>query len=193
MWAALSNLGDAALTLPLAAVCCVWLATSLHGWRIAVSWLMLLAAAMLTVALTKILHAGCGVEIRAIDFRMISGHTMLAASVWPMVCLLALHDGWHIRSRAALLSGLILAAVIATARVFDNAHTASEVIAGWALGAFVTLLLLARWKDTPIIRPWWRLPAACSMLVVSGIAYGHHSPIQAAIERYSPFLCGRFL
>ncbi|KWF12758.1 phosphatase PAP2 family protein [Burkholderia cenocepacia] len=191
MWLAIGNLGDAALTLPLAAVCFAWLTRSLYGWRIALWWLMLSAAAMLLVGLTKVLYAGCGVEIRSLDFRVISGHTMLAATVWPMACLLLLHDGWRVHTGPALFPGFALAATIGVARVHVDAHTASEVIAGWMLGVLVTMLLLKRWKDAPILPPWLRPLAACSVLVASGIAYGHHAPIQAAIDRYSWFLCAR--
>ncbi|MBU9296689.1 phosphatase PAP2 family protein [Burkholderia multivorans] len=191
MWLAIGNLGDAALTLPLAAVCFAWLTRSLYGWRIALWWLMLSGAAMLLVGLTKVLYAGCGLEIRWIDFRVISGHTMLAATVWPMACLLLLHDGWRVHTGAALLPGFVLAATIGVARVHVDAHTASEVIAGWMLGVLVTMLLLKRWKDAPILPPWLRPLAAISMLVASGIAYGRHAPIQAAIDRYSWLLCAR--
>ncbi|MFT9639856.1 phosphatase PAP2 family protein, partial [Alcaligenes phenolicus] len=177
MWTSISRLGDAALTIPLAAVCGAWLATSMHGWRITASWLMLLGGGMLAVGVTKVLYAGCGIEIRAIHFRMISGHTMLAASVWPMAFLLALHDGWHVRARIALLPGSALAAAIATARVLDHAHTVSEVAVGWIVGMLVMLTLL-RWKAAPLLLPWRRFPAAASMLVVSSIAYGYCSPIQ---------------
>lgn len=191
MWTSISRLGDAALTVPLAAVCSAWLATSMHGWRIAVSWLMLLGGGMLAVGLTKVLYAGCGIEIRTIHFRVISGHTMLAASVWPMAFLLALHDGWHVRAHIALLPGSALAAAVATARVFDHAHTVSEVTIGWIIGMLIMVTLL-RWKAAPVLLPWRRSPAAASMLAVSSIAYGYCSPIQAAIENYSPLLCTAF-
>ncbi|AGK46345.1 PAP2 superfamily protein [Burkholderia thailandensis MSMB121] len=188
MWPAISDLGDAALTLPLCAACCAWLVHSSPERRYAVAWLALLAAGMLVVGLTKILYAGCGVQIRAIDFRVVSGHTMLASAVWPMALLLGLP--W-LRSNAALAAGLALAALIGTARVFDEAHTVSEVIAGWALGTLVTLSFV-RWKAAPVMsRRLW--PYACaSLLAVLAIAYGRHAPIQAAIELYSPFLCRPF-
>lgn len=193
MWLAIGNLGDAALTLPLAAVCFAWLTRSMYGWRIALSWIMLLAAAMLVVGVTKILYAGCGMQIRAMNFRMISGHTLLAATVWPMACLLMLHDGWSIRPGPALLPGLLLAATVGFARVHEDAHTASEVIVGWMLGVLVITLLLKRWTDAPILPPALRPLAVGSVLVVSGIAYGYHAPVQVAIEMYSPLLCARFL
>ena len=192
MWTAISNLGDAALTLPLAVLCFGWLTRSQHGWRIAIFWVMLLASGMLAVGATKILYAGCGVQIRALDFRVISGHTMLAAAMWPMACLLMLHDGLKTRARAALLPGLALAAAIGVARVCDNAHTVSEVIAGWSVGVIVTLCLLSKYKDGPVLPPWLRTNVALSLFVASGVAYGRHAPIQAAIEVYSPFFCSRF-
>ncbi len=153
---------------------------------------MLLATGMSIVGATKILYAGCGIQIPSIGFRVISGHTMLAAAVWPMACLLILHDGINVRPAPALMLGLALAATIAVARVLIDAHTVSEVIAGWVVGALVVARLLQRWKDAPILPPWLRPLAAGSVLLVSSIAYGRHAPIQAAIETYSPFLCSRF-
>jgi hypothetical protein len=190
MWTAIGNLGDAALTLPLAAVCFAWLTRSLYGWRIALSWATLLAAAMLLVGVTKILHAGCGVQIRAVHFRAISGHALLAAAVWPMACLLMLHDGWNTRTLRALLPGLALAATIAVARARD-AHTASEVMAGWMLGVLVTVVLLKRWTDAPILPPVLRPLAVVSVCAVAALAYGRHAAIQDAIDVYAPVVCAR--
>ncbi|HDR9036654.1 TPA: phosphatase PAP2 family protein [Burkholderia vietnamiensis] len=191
MWTAIGNLGDAALTLPLAAVCFAWLTRSLYGWRIALSWATLLAAAMLLVGVTKILHAGCGVQIRAVHFRAISGHALLAAAVWPMACLLMLHDGWNTRTVRALLPGLALAATIAVARARDDAHTASEVMAGWMLGVLVTVVLLKRWTDAPILPPVLRPLAVVSVCAVAALAYGRHAAIQDAIDVYTPVVCAR--
>lgn len=191
MWLAIGNLGDAALMLPLAAVCFTWLTRSMYGWRIALSWVVLLAAAMFIVGLTKILYAGCGLQIQSMNFRVISGHTMLAATVWPMACLLMLHDGWNVRPGPALLPGLVLAATIGFARVREDAHSASEVIAGWMLGVLVITVLLKRWTDAPILPPALRPLAVASVLAVSAIAYGYHAPIQTAIELYSPLVCTR--
>lgn len=126
MWAAISNLGDAALTLPLAVVCFALLTRSLTGARVAIVWAALLGGAMLLVGLTKILYAGCGAQIHALDFRVISGHTMLASAVWPMSCLLVLHDGARIRPGVALWPGIAIAALVGVSRVFDQAHTVSE-------------------------------------------------------------------
>lgn len=190
MWSALSNLGDAALTLPLAMACAAWLTTSLTGWRSATSWLTLLAAGAFMVGVTKILYAGCGIQIRAIDFRVISGHTMLASAVWPMALILCLPRRVNATPHLALALGLALAAAIGTARVFDDAHTVSEVIAGWGVGSLVTVLFVYR-KNAPVMPARFQPFIIVSLLGISTVAYGHHAPIQEAIELYSPYLCGR--
>lgn len=190
MWSALSDLGDAALTLPLAMACAAWLTTSLTGWRSATSWLTLLAAGAFMVGVTKILYAGCGIQIRAIDFRVISGHTMLASAVWPMALILCLPRRVNATPHLALALGLALAAAIGTARVFDDAHTVSEVIAGWGVGSLVTVLFVYR-KNAPVLPARFQPFIIVSLLGISTVAYGHHAPIQEAIELYSPYLCGR--
>ncbi|RQT48303.1 phosphatase PAP2 family protein [Burkholderia cepacia] len=195
MWTAVSDLGDAAMTLPLAVVCIAWLTRSTAGRRHAASWALMLAAGMALVGATKMLYAGCGIQIRPIHFRVISGHTMLASAVWPMVCVLALSGGVQPRASSSrslpLGVGLALGALIGVARVFDDAHTPSEVVAGWLVGSAVALAFMWR-HGTPRVDARYRALVAGSLLAVSAVAYGRHAPIQAAIELYSPFLCGRF-
>jgi membrane-associated phospholipid phosphatase len=186
MWSTISDLGDAGLTLPLAIVCAVWLATS--GWKPVMLWLTMLGTGMLMVGLTKMFYAGCGVHLPLAEFRVISGHTMLASAVWPMTLLLLFQgrtDG-HVRLKVA--AGLALAALIGVARVFDGAHTVPEVVVGWCVGAVITVLFV-RWQHLPGLLPRWRRLAGVSLLSVSALAYGHHAPIQAAIDSYSSWLC----
>ncbi|WP_175976042.1 phosphatase PAP2 family protein [Burkholderia sp. BCC1047] len=191
MWTAISDLGDAAMTVPLALVCIGWLTCSATGRRYAASWALMLAAGMTLVGVTKMLYAGCGVQIRAIDFRVISGHTMLASAVWPMTCALALSGGTSWRANTSLSLGLALGALIGVARVFDDAHTPAEVVAGWLVGSAVALAFVRR-HGAPRVDARYRALVAGSLLAVSAVAYGRHAPIQAAIDNYSPFLCGRF-
>lgn len=188
-WSMVSDLGDAAMTLPLAVVCLAWLTCSTTGRDQAITWALMLAAGMVSVGVTKMLYAGCGVQIRSIDFRVISGHTMLASAVWPMACVLALNG--DARSGAGVSLGLGLGALIGISRVIDGAHTPSEVIAGWLVGSTIALAFASR-HGAPRLNARNRTLVAGSLLAVSALAYGRHAPIQAAIELYSPFLCGRF-
>jgi membrane-associated phospholipid phosphatase len=188
MWNAISNFGDAAVTLPLAVGCALWVAAC--DRRVAAYWLIFLSVGMAIVGATKILYAGCGIEIRDIGFRVVSGHTMLSSAVWTTCIALFLR-------RAGLMSvgvtlGLVSGAIIGAARVFEEAHTLSEVVAGWALGSAIALIFV-RSLEKSRIKLRGTAVAASSLLLVSGVAYGHHAPLQTLIEQYSPGVCMRFL
>ncbi|MCO8610519.1 phosphatase PAP2 family protein [Burkholderia multivorans] len=185
MWSQISNIGDAALTLPIALTCAGWLVVS--NWRLAVRWIALLAAGMALVGATKILYAGCGVALPAFDFRMISGHTMLSTSVWT-VALAMLWHAFRPGSAPGVAAGLAIGAVTAVARVFDDSHTVPEVIAGWLLGALVAIVFVRAYVRAPK-RSFSPGAAAVCLLLVSGIAYGHRAPFQQMIDTHSPQLC----
>ncbi|MFP3502920.1 phosphatase PAP2 family protein [Burkholderia sp. SIMBA_062] len=185
MWSEISNLGDAALTLPVALTCAVWLALS--NRRLAVRWIVLLAAGMSLVGATKILYAGCGVEIPQFDFRVISGHTMLSTSVWT-VALSMLWQAFRPGNAPGVAAGLAVGAVTAAARVFDHSHTIPEVVVGWLLGALVALVFLRAYVRAHKRSFSPRIAAVC-LLLVSGIAYGHRAPFQQMIDTHSPQVC----
>jgi membrane-associated phospholipid phosphatase len=184
----ISNLGDAGLLIPLALACAIWLRVT--GKHLALRWLLSLAIGMALVGASKILYAGCGIEISAIQFRMISGHTMLAAAVWPVSLALVaagVNAGWH---RAGMIGGLLLAAAIGVCRIVEDAHTPAEVLAGWLLGSAVAILFLQRLFSEPRKMPRV-LFAGIGLLAVSSIAYGHRAPFEAMIVDYSPWICER--
>jgi membrane-associated phospholipid phosphatase len=185
LWA-FSNFGDAALTLPLAVVCGIWLRSI--DKRLALYWVLSLAAGMALVGVSKILYAGCGLEISAIDFRMISGHTMLSASVYAVAGGLLLGGFGKSWYRLGAAGGLIFAAMIGFSRVAIRVHSVSEVVAGWLLGSAIAVLLLMRVFEHPRKMPRAAF-AGAALLVVSTLAYGHHAPFQAMIERYSWWVC----
>ncbi|MCA8201524.1 phosphatase PAP2 family protein [Burkholderia sp. AU33545] len=185
MWSEISNIGDAALTLPVALTCAVWLALS--DWRLAVRWIVLLAAGMSLVGATKILYAGCGVEIPQFDFRVISGHTMLSTSVWT-VALSMLWQAFRADKVPGVAAGLAVGAVTAVARVFDHSHTIPEVVVGWLLGALVALVFLRIYDRSHKRSVSPRIAAVC-LLLVSGIAYGNRAPFQQMIDTHSPQFC----
>ncbi|HEY3597830.1 MAG TPA: phosphatase PAP2 family protein [Paraburkholderia sp.] len=189
MWNSLSNVGDAALTLPIAAACAIWLWFSAR--HMAARWVLLLAAGMALVGATKILYAGCGIEISSIGFRMISGHTTLSTAVWTVVIALVCRCAGR-SARTGVIVGLLIGAVTAVARVFDDAHTIAEVIAGWLLGATVAVIFVRAFvrSEVRLFRP--RI-AAFGLLLIATFAYGHHAPIQGMIDAYSPGVCARLM
>jgi len=185
----ITNLGDAALTVPVAFACALWLSAT--DRREAFRWLFVLVAGLALVGLTKVLYAGCGIQIRSIEFRVISGHTMLASAVWSVALGLltgSVRAGWY---RLGATFGLAMGAVIGFCRVVQDAHTPIEVVAGWMLGSAIAIYFLQRFFKASRRMPR-SLVGGLGLLLVSTIAYGHHAPIQQLIVRYSPWLCERF-
>lgn len=185
MWSAISNVGDAALTLPVAVACAIWL--TLSDRRLAWRWVVLLAAGSALVGATKIMYFGCGIEFRPLDFHVISGHTALSTSVWTVAFALLYRSARGNVSVGAAI-GLAIGALTAVARVADRAHTPSEVVAGWLLGAAISLLFVQTLQRSNA-RIVLSSVGACALALVVGAAYGHHAPIQEMIEDYSPGVC----
>lgn len=189
MWSVFTNVGDAALTLPVALACATWL--TLSDRRLAWRWVALLAAGSALIGATKILYFGCGIEFRPLHFHVISGHTALSTSVWTVLFTLLFRSaGGNVNAGAAI--GLAIGALTAVARVADRAHTPSEVVAGWLLGAAISLLFVRTLRHSKA-RLVLSSVGAGALLLVVGVAYGHHAPIQDLIEDYSPGVCTGFL
>ncbi len=184
MWTLFTNIGDAAVTLPVAAVCACWLA--LLDVRLACRWAAMLAAGIALVGASKVFYAGWGISFPVSDFRMISGHAMLSTSVWIVALALQL-KWWRLPAFPGIVAGLGIGALTAASRVMDLSHSVPEVVTGWILGALVALLFLrkALAADFEGARPAW---SAASFLCVCVLAYGHQAPLQRLIETRSPQL-----
>ncbi|WP_084461431.1 phosphatase PAP2 family protein [Curvibacter gracilis] len=150
-WEIITRLGSAGLMLP------VWLLTWGGVWwareRLAAAvWLLSLGVAVALTLVSKTLFIGWGIGIAAWDFTGFSGHTLLATSVLPIlfsVLLAPQQRAWRWLTAAA---GLALAALVGVSRVELGAHSVSEVVSAWLLGAMVclcTLQTLGRMKPLP--------------------------------------------
>lgn len=184
MWTAFTNLGDAAVTLPVAAVWAGWIA--LADTRLASRWIAALAAGMAIVGATKILYVGWGLSLKDEGFRVLSGHTMLSTSVWIVAITLQL-KWWRQSTRLGILTGMLVGFLTGMSRVMDHSHSLPEVLFGWVLGVLVAAAFLhsALKAEFERSRPLW---SAISLLLVSTLAYGHKAPLQRLIEEYAPGL-----
>lgn len=181
MWTLFTNIGDAAITLPVAAICIGWLAI----FNVCLAWRLIgaLAAGTAIVGATKIIYAGWGVSIPATDFRVISGHTMLSTSVWTVAITLQL-KWWRLPPLPGVGAGIAIGALTGLSRVMDHSHSFPEVIAGWFLGTLVAVFFLrtAIKVEFERFRPVW---FTRSLLLVSTLAYGHEAPLQYLIDAHS--------
>ena len=158
-WHQFTRLGEAQLLLPALLLATVWLARRPGGGRLAVVWLVATTAAALLTTVTKVAFIGYGVGYAPLDFTGISGHAMFAAAVLPPLVLLAGSAGAGVgagageiavagagdaaQRRRLLVAGYLLAGAVAVSRVMVGAHSWSEVVAGAALGALSSGVVLA--------------------------------------------------
>jgi membrane-associated phospholipid phosphatase len=134
-WQIITHLGSSGLILPIVALLAValWQSRQTAVLRI---WLVgMLAATALTLA-TKIAFMGWGIGIRALDFTGISGHTLLAMTVLPMLFVLVSPP---VGKRYGLMLGLALGVLVGISRIILNMHSLSEVAIAGVLGATIAI------------------------------------------------------
>jgi hypothetical protein len=162
------HLGNLALTLPLAGAIAAWLLAA-RDWRAAGCWLLLFAAALAIVGISKVAFLGWGTGIPALRFQAFSGHAAGATAVFPVLLYLLLRRCPGPAATIGAGSGLALGAALAAVLVATGEHTAAEACAGWIVGAAasVAMLRIARTARMP------SLPAglAWSLLAYGGAAW----------------------
>jgi membrane-associated phospholipid phosphatase len=142
-WMFVTRWGNALLLLPAAS----WI--SLRLWAggeraLARRWTMAFGGAVLLVFATKVAFLGWGIGSRALDFTGISGHSMLAASVLPMFAWWLVQDRDDATRRRVIAGSALFAIAVGLSRVLLSAHSASEVVAGLALGLAIAGVSIPR-------------------------------------------------
>lgn len=137
-WLALMHLGDITLTLPAAAAVTAWLLAS-RAWRMALCWSLLYLCGIGLVGASKIAFLGWGTGLPTLGFKALSGHATGATAVFPVLFYLLVRGHGVVLPRAAVAAGLVLGGLVATMLVAGAEHTPSEAIAGWTIGALVSL------------------------------------------------------
>ncbi|OWQ85160.1 hypothetical protein CDN99_23090 [Roseateles aquatilis] len=120
----------------------LWACPAQRG--VARRWLLGFVAAVSLTLASKVAFMGWGIGSADWDFTGFSGHAMSAASVLPLLAWLGLQACASARWRAAgLLLAYGLAAGIAYSRLPVGAHSPSEALLGFLLGAGASLFALA--------------------------------------------------
>ncbi|SUA74964.1 PAP2 superfamily [Pandoraea pnomenusa] len=188
-WISITNFGGAAVTVPAAAALTLWLLFA-RAWRMALAWGMLFGAAALVVAISKIVFLGWGLGLRELDFTGVSGHTMLAATVYPVIAWLLLRRvawPWRTLGTLAAMAGSV---AVGVSRVALSAHSISESVAGCAVGFTVgaAFAWFTRHDDAPNLKT---LPMAASLFVLVMWLHGERVPTQRWITHIALTLSGR--
>ena len=189
-WHLVTRLGEIQIVLPAALISSLPVLANPRTRAFAMRWLGALALAISLTTATKLAFIGWGLGIGSLDFTGISGHAMMASSVYPL-----LFAFWTSRwpghvQRAAFFCGCILALLVGVSRLEVHAHSVSEVMAGLALGLAVGVV--CTWR-----RP---LPARVSSPVVQVLImtwilitpqHTPQSPTHQWVTRLSLALAGR--
>ena len=130
----------------------------LVGWHLArrerresLAWLAVGLAAALVPELVKVAVARPRPTLwpwllPTTGYSFPSGHAVAGAALYPLLGWLALR-GWGL-GRAGYALGLAVAAFIGVGRLYVGVHWPSDVGAGWAIGAALSLGAV-RWLGTP--------------------------------------------
>jgi hypothetical protein len=103
----------------------------------------LLALAIALTIASKIAFIGWGIGVASLNFTGFSGHAMYAAAVFPLLLRCIAAPGARPLQQAAVALGYGMAVLVAVSRCAIGAHSPSEAIAGFALGAAASALALA--------------------------------------------------
>jgi membrane-associated phospholipid phosphatase len=190
VWQQVTRLGEAQLLLPALLLAAWWLARRPGGGRTAALWLAATTAAALLTTATKVAFIGYGVGWAALDFTGVSGHAMFAAAVLPLLLCLVGGRLAETRPRALLAAGYALAAVVAVSRVMVHAHSWSEVIVGFALGALCSGAVLRAAPLPPLRMARW-LPTALLAWAVLGVLAAPPSQTHDLVTRLALAHSGR--
>lgn len=167
-WDKFLHLGDISLILAAAAGITAWLLAA-RAWRTAFWWSMLFAAGIGLVAASKIAYIAWGHALPAFDFKAASGHAAGITAIAPLLLYLPVRQRSVAVRVAAIAAGLALGALMGVLLVAGDEHSVAEALAGWTLGAIVSLGGIWMAGELPPQRPAFGL--LCSAVVFVAAAW----------------------
>jgi hypothetical protein len=188
-WTDLTRFGDITITTLLATAIAAWLFAE-DEKRLSLWWTLLYGGAMGVVIATKMAFIGWGIGIRALDFAGFSGHAMRAAAVMPVLCYLILQRARFPLRAAGVAFGLLFAALVGCSRLALHAHSVSEVVAGWLLGAAVSLVfvqLAVRLLNGHVFKP---LRVTLILMALLPAPYVYPAPTQQWLTDLTLYVTG---
>jgi membrane-associated phospholipid phosphatase len=128
-----TDLGDSAVTLPLALLVLVVLLVARER-RIALRWLLMVAGCGAAIGALKLVFGACTLRLGFLDIVSPSGHTAMSTGIYGSLALLIgpplRPTARHVTAAAAA----VLIVAIAVSRVLLHVHDTPEIILGLAVG-----------------------------------------------------------
>ena len=188
-WYLLTQLGDAQILLPAAALTLFALLARASTRRLGFLWMALIIVATVITTASKVAFIGWGIGWADINFTGVSGHAMFAAAIYPVLLVTFFSGRWRGADRWSIALGCALALVVGISRVKVGAHSWSEVMAGWAVGGAVSTVALALSQTSAIVlRPI--VPALLLAWVAIMPFKLHASPTHSYVIRLAVAMSG---
>lgn len=150
-WTSVTNLASFSVIAPTAIAITGWLIAG-RAWRLTMWWLLLFLGAMGIVVASKIAFIGWGIGSRAYDFTGFSGHVTRAMAIAPVLFYLLTQRTSATTRISAIVLGTGFGTLIAISRIMVHAHSVSESVTGWVLGAAVSFSFIYLLHRSPHIR-----------------------------------------
>jgi len=190
-WQGLTWFGDSGFLLPTAFWLFVWLASDRATRGMAVCWAILFGACGFIVMASKLAFMGWGIGSAAYDFTGFSGHTALAACVWPVACWLVTASFPTAVRLTTTAAAWVWAVLVGCSRLALEAHSDSEVVAGLLLGTLAAATFLLLQRRNRLVPRWGKrwlaagLIAPCALLLI-----GRPAPTQDALQMVATWMAG---
>jgi membrane-associated phospholipid phosphatase len=189
-WSSITDLGDSAVGLPLAALVLIVLLVS--GWtRGALAWTLAVAgcgAAMITFKLIfRVASGACAPAAQVVPAFSPSGHAALSTVVYGGLAVLGSRQVTPLARTMIGLATAVWIGLIASSRVVVQAHTPFEVVTGLGVGLVAVALMvrLLRHSEGPrMLLP--HLAAACLAALV--LMYGTHWQVEDDLRALASLL-----
>jgi membrane-associated phospholipid phosphatase len=148
---------------------------------------------MAIVLLSKLAFLGWGIGIASLDFTGVSGHSLLASAILPVLfAWLPLPRHW---SAFAIVLGLALVLLVGWSRMTLGAHSWSEILAGWLLGASVSsaaLMAMRRTQTVDAVVPvlHWPIVSVLVLILAVNQPMAKALPLHPWVERLALAVSG---
>lgn len=193
-WHTVTRFGEAQILLPTALLLALWFAWRGQAPRLAATWLLGIGVAIAVTTVSKVAFMGYGIGWPALDFTGVSGHSMFAASVYPLAGVAFVTALAGTRSATwqpwGLALGFALAVLVGVSRVETGAHSWSEVVAGLAVGGTAATLALFA-ERMPVTRTALWLPLVLGLWLGGGTTHAPPSTTHGWVTRLALAVSGR--
>ena len=177
----ITDFGDLAVTLPIAAMILVWLLRSAESRLLAGAWALAVVMCGGAIGLLKVYFSACSTSI----VENPSGHVGMSTLVYGGLALMVAVR-WRRTAVPVTAAGLGIIAAIAVSRVMLGAHDTAEVLVGLAVGAAaLAIFAKALIQDLPVVPA---KPILASVVLIIVLLHGQQVQAEQLIRTIGSYL-----